>query len=281
MSSSAEIYNHALDMVKENRRRRIEGLHNSIPFTFSRFNRVIPGIQKSNYTLLSAGTGIGKSKFAKQAYCYDAVDFIMKRPESGVKLKIFWFALEESKQAFMHSMMVMWLYREKGVYCPIKNLKSMNFTNDNEDVIPEEYIHLLESDEAKEWAEKFLECVEVIDDIRHPTGVYSYVRSFCENNGRWTMKDKEFNISGEVVVKQVHDRFIPNDSELYCLVVIDHISLVSRDGEANVRIGLFFNGGVNHFKELPKSSNMTSGIYNELLREAKKEIPQQGILNFS
>ena len=229
MSSSAEIYNHALHVIKENRRRRTEGLHNSIPFTFSRFNRVIPGIQKSNYTLLSAGTGIGKSKFAKQAYCYDAVDFVIKNPESGVKLKIFWFALEESKEAFMHSMMVMWLYREKGIYCPIKNLKSMNFSDDNEDVIPQEYINMLESDEAQRWAQKFLKYIEVIDDIRHPTGIYSHIKEFCEENGQWSMKEKEFNIGKEIVVKEVHDRFIPNDPELYVLTVIDHISCVSTE----------------------------------------------------
>ena len=116
-------FKQALKVVKDNYNRRKTGGYNSIPFSLHKLNRVIPGLQRKNMTIISAGTGLGKSKLAKLLYVIEPFEFSRTHP--NIHLDIFYFALEESRINFIHSIMVYKLFKDYGLIVPIKKLKSI------------------------------------------------------------------------------------------------------------------------------------------------------------
>jgi len=57
------------------------------------------------------------------------------------------------------------------------------------------------------------------------------------------------------------------------------IFLKSRDGDSNIEVGLFFDGGCNHFEELPTSGQMRQQDYQRYLEKAGRG-PVQREINF-
>jgi hypothetical protein len=120
MSISGGIFNRALQTIKDNRQRRVEGGVNAIPFPMRRLSGIIPGIQRKNKTLVSAATGVGKSKLTKILYVIEPFEFVRTHPEMNIKLDLFYFALEESSENFIHSVMVYKLFKDHQKVVPIK-----------------------------------------------------------------------------------------------------------------------------------------------------------------
>lgn len=50
------------------------------------------------------------------------------------------------------------------------------------------------------------------------------------------------------------------------------IQLKARDGDPNTRIGLFFDGAVNHFEELPPAQMMTPALYDQYMRKVGRGV---------
>lgn len=359
------LYQRALGIIKQNLQRRLDGGFNSIPFELEKLNMYIPGLQRKNIAILSAASGVGKSKLAKVLYVIQPFEFMRNNPDMDIKLNIFYFALEESKENFIHSIMVYKLYKDHKLVIPIKKLKSIT----TGEIIEPNIIAKLEG--MKEWFEEFDRHIRIIDNIGKPSEMYKKVESYLLTVGHWVMKEKTLNLpTGRTVIKE-KDYFVFNHKQHYVQAVIDHISLVeneagmglretmnalaniyaiklrdkyecsitlvqqqaaasedkqynksgslvtakleptlntmgdsklvarsadeivalfapdrydlaqhrgydilqlqdhyrslqilkSRDGEANIRIGLFFDGGSNQFEELPKSKDMTTEDY--------------------
>ena len=183
MNDSAKIFDRALHQLKVNQQRRKEGKYNCIPTVFPRMEEYLPGIERKTYYIVTANSGVGKSKFTKFFFVMSAYEFAIRNPET--KFKMFYFCLEESKENFIHSLMCYKLYVDHGMVVPIKQLKSIlkspYLTDDQLEKIKKmkEYFHALENK------------IEIIDDIRHPTGIYYHVKNYAEKNGRWIMKTTE------------------------------------------------------------------------------------------
>ena len=88
--------------------------YNCIPLGFERFEDDLPGIIKENYTLVTASSGIGKSKFALAKYIITPFEFVTTQ-ETDIDVKIFAFLLEESKQKFYLSILSYLLFKKYGV----------------------------------------------------------------------------------------------------------------------------------------------------------------------
>lgn len=89
-----KVYLRAIQTLVENKHRRENGGYNCIPFGLDRFGKYIPGVQKKNYTLVTASSGVGKSKFVKQLYVLNPHEFVESHPEANMKLDILYFCLE-------------------------------------------------------------------------------------------------------------------------------------------------------------------------------------------
>lgn len=215
------IFRRSVEKIHRNAERVRRGLVNYIPFNLPRLEEWIPGIQKKNYTIITANSGVGKSKITKALYVINPVDYVIAHQETGIKLKIFYFCLEESKLAFMDSIICNKLHEFYGVRIPIKPLNSIGPI-----VLSEEHEELLGQPEMVEYFRKFEEIVEIIDDIKHPYFMYEHVERYMEAHGHWTKKTVPYYDKATKTHKdaEVNDYYVPDDPELYVEVITDHLA---------------------------------------------------------
>jgi len=143
----------------------------------------------------------------------------------NIRLKIFYFTLEMSKEEKMLAAFSNILYVKEGIRVAPKDLKSTKADN----ILSDDVIYLIAKYEK--YFKKIEEIVEFIDDIRNPTGIFKFVEQYALMNGTYHKKTVQFvnNKTGEKYNKKVNDYYEPNDSEEYVMVIIDHISLISTE----------------------------------------------------
>jgi replicative DNA helicase len=229
---SSKLYERAIEKMSFNRDKAINGGVNSIPSSFERFSRYWNGVEKGKYYIVTASSGVGKSKLAKKLFVFDLVDKIIENPDWGIDLHIKYYCLEESKVNFIQSLMSYKMYYKDRQRTSVTQMNSIG------DIVSEKTIST-----AKEWSsywEKFEQMVEVVDDIRHPTGIFKHTEDWLLKNGEWTMTQREFtdNETGEVYTKEVKDYYIPNHPDRYVGVIVDHISLISTEKGDGVSMNL-------------------------------------------
>lgn len=145
----------------------------------------------------------------------------------NIRLKIYYFSLEMTKEEKMLSAFANILYIKEGIRLSPTDLKSTKADN----ILPENILRIIEK--YKPYFEKIEEIVEFIDDIRNPYGIYSVVRDYAVNNGKIHTRQIETK-PGEYIT--VEDYYEPNDPEEYVMVIIDHVGLISP--EKNYDTGL-------------------------------------------
>lgn len=151
-----------------------------------------------------------------------------------VKLKIFYFSLEMSKEEKMLQAFSNILYIEEGIRVEPKDLMSTK----KDKPLSNEIINLIEK--HKPYFQKIQEIVEFIDDIRNPTGIYNFMRDYANANGIQHKKTVEFvnNQTGEVVQQEIDDYYQPNNEEEYVMIIIDHISLIQPEKDSGRQMTL-------------------------------------------
>ena len=237
-------FNNIISGLEEKRNNRIEGKYNCIPFSdnFPRLSKFLPGIIKGVQYIVTANSGVGKTQLAKYLFVKTPYDFIKNHPESKLKLKILYFALEESKQEFINTMIVVYLAEKHGIFIDVLELESMYDS-------PLDSSILEKIKEGKEYFEDLFNSVDVIDSVSNPYGIYKYCREYSNNNGShyWTQlsnvddKDRKF-ITHEEYEKLTdltkrnwkYSHYVPNDENEYVIVLTDHISLLQPENNTTL-----------------------------------------------
>lgn len=208
---------------------------NCIPFDwFPKLKNVVPGIMKGTNIMVTAGTGVGKTQFTKANFIYEPIKWIKEHPESGIKIKILYFALEESKEEFMLTMISNRLYQKYKISIDVLTLQSMF-----EEGLPDHIIDKIE--ECREYFKDMDEYITIIDNVSNPTGVHKTVKNYSINHGTHyfynflTDKEKK-NCQGVKTLEEYNDyikkegwaysHYEPFDPDTYVLVVVDHFSLL-------------------------------------------------------
>lgn len=145
--------------------------------------------------------------------------------ELDIKLKIFYFTLEMSKEQKMLSAFSNILYVKEGIRIAPKDLRSTN------SLLSEETLEIISKYEK--YFKKIEEIVEFIDDIRNPTGIYKFMQKYAQLNGIQHKKvvKWEDNKTGEKYDREIDDYYEPNDPDEYVMTVIDHVSLITQEHE--------------------------------------------------
>lgn len=204
-----------LDKIKKNKDSEV----NCIPSKFNRYKEYFLGVIKSTKVLITASSGIGKSRFAKWAYMFTPFEFVKSHPELNIKLKIFYFSLEENKDKFIRSVISSELYRRFQLEISPRDLLSMNKENLK---IDDYVISCIE--ECEEYIEELLQTVEVIDYIRNAYGIYKYVRDYAAATGKFYLRGQEVDVNN---AGQSWDSYIPNDPDAYVIVITDPINILT------------------------------------------------------
>ena len=215
------LFDRTLQELIRNKTLREEGKDICIPSPFSRMGVEWPGIQKANYILVSANQKVGKTQISDYVFVYHPVDFVSTQ-NTNIKIKVFDFNLEMSAQSKIRQAIVHRIYMKTGQIFTTRQLDSI-YQNS---ILSDDLLRFIESD--RDWYENFLDKVTYIDDIRNPTGIYKYVRTFFESNGHYEYKKVLFtNDDGSQEEKELIDRYVPDDPDLFVIVKVDNINLLT------------------------------------------------------
>jgi hypothetical protein len=212
-----EQFDELLLKIQQRQERIKSGKMNCIPVPFERTSAFFPGIEKATYYLVTASSGVGKSKLTRFLFVYHVYKYIKDNPDIDIRVRMFYFSLEESKERFFLALISKWLLDNHNIHVSIKELLSIG---GKDCYLHDDIIGLIK--DAKEYFVDFNKFVTVHDEIRNPTGFYLKMMEYLLANGHWEYKT-EIRNDTEVKVK---DKYIPNNPELYVIGIVDHISLI-------------------------------------------------------
>jgi len=215
-------FDKALNKIKENKAKIESGGFNCIPFGLDRFEEYVPGILQGTITIISANSGIGKSQLTKNLYVRNPISFIKNNPDKNIKLKIFYFALEEREEEFYNFLIAARLKKQFNIIVDPKTLLSYK------NAVTEDTISKIE--ETRDYFKHYTDYVEVIDYIYKPYEIFKYVREYARNHGKFYFKGKEV----DPIKHTLFDTYVADDPDEYVLVVTDHISLLQEEQGMNL-----------------------------------------------
>ena len=163
--------------------------------------------------------------------------YAYKHPEQ-LKVKIFYYPLEETRENVMERFMCYLLYSlsEGKTRISPKDLRS----TDNDHPLPEYILDLLNSDDYTDML-KFFEDNIIFSSSTNATGVWKECRRYAEDHG--TIHTKKAKITevdeftGERKEKEVDafDYYEPEDPKEYRIIFYDHIGLTSTERGMDLR----------------------------------------------
>lgn len=216
------LFDSTLKKIKENKKIRLDGGYNAIPWKgLPGLTKVVPGIQKSKYYLVTANSKVGKTQIADYLFIYEPYEFVKKYKPDNINLKIKYFSLEMSKERKIMSILSYKIFKDKGIIISPDELLSVfedKILDDKIEAIIEEY---------RDYFMEFETTVEIIDNIRNPFGIFKYMSDYAEQNGTWTYKTIDWiNDKGEVEKRRVKDQYIENDPNSFTIVLIDNYNVM-------------------------------------------------------
>ena len=152
-----------LDELKDIKKAKDSGQIFCIPFSnYPKLASFVPGVVPGMIQMVTAGSGIGKTQVTKALYVREPLEYALKH---NINLKIFYFALEESEQEFIDTMICNFISSRCGIQMDLLTLqgyREKSLDQSSMDII----------DNHIEDIEKLLERVEIVDSVYNPTGIY-------------------------------------------------------------------------------------------------------------
>lgn len=212
------LFRSRLNSYKENKRRLETGGINCIPFKhhLPRLSQAVPGIMKEQFYCITSFSNVGKTPLAKFLFVKIPFYYFLK----GYDIKILYFALEESREQFLDSLIAAEL-NELGIAIDTDQLNSISNPIDNNTLTKVEQLEGLFT--------KLDKCLTVISHLKTPSEIYNYILKFAKTRGK-------FLLDGEPATDKF-DEYVPNNPNEFCIVVIDHINEMT-DGNKDKRIVL-------------------------------------------
>jgi hypothetical protein len=221
------IYDRVKELAIKNKKLREADKLVCIPFNkvLPRFSTLIPGIIKERYIIVTANSKVGKSKLTDFLFLYTPYKVLYEqyKGKSNIKLKIFYFTLELSKEKKIAELLAYKLYEDKKLNLDIQRINSMF----DDYILTDEVVGYME--EYNEWFKQFETIVEFIDDIRNPFGIYNHVRSYAESHGKYVKK----TIKIDKKDVEVEDYYIPDDPDEHVIIITDHVGLLTPEAKDN------------------------------------------------
>lgn len=209
-----------LDLIKANKAIRDAGGYNSIPFGIPSLDKHVPGIIPGVQYEVTASSGVGKTQLSKHLFVAQPYKFIKEHPETGLRIKILYFALEESIQEYMLTLTCARLKEVYGVVVQPMYLISMGQYH-----LDQETLNKVE--ECTEYFKELRNSIEVVDYISNPFGIFKYARAYARLNGKFYFRGTEVFPSDNNDV--MFDTYVPNDPKLIVIGIVDHISLLQSE----------------------------------------------------
>ena len=218
-----------LNNLEDRRQRVLRGDINCIPSPFKNFQQDFPGIEQGKMYLVSGAAKSGKSQLTSFLFLYNSVLYAYNHPEQ-VRLKIFYFPLEETPEKITIRFMCYLLYvlSDKEHKIRVSPMKLQSVSKGY--MVEPEILELLNSIEYRSILDFYEDHVFFCQE-RNPTGYWKVVNKYAHDHGtihkkKIIMENKEIGIPIE---KEVFDYYEPNDPDEYVITIYDHVSLCEQE----------------------------------------------------
>ena len=215
-----------LTNLRKRKEKIINGGINSIPSPFVRFSDDFIGIEQSSYYVVTSSTKGSKTQFSSFVFVFNTLLYAYHNPEK-VRVKIFYYPLEETPEDIMTRFMSYLLYILSGKKIKVSPTELKNTKNSNP--IDDNILDLLNTEEYSKIIQFFEDNV-IFSSSTNPTGVYTECRRYAEEHGTvYKRKQKIKNDLGETVEIEAFDHYEQSDPDEYRIIFYDHISLTSTE----------------------------------------------------
>lgn len=225
------LFNKTLNEIKYRKESLEKGIVNSIPYPFPDLNKIFPGIVPETQQMLTTVSGIGKSKFTRKVYVKTPFDYwVNNHNEKEIDLKVFYFSLEDSKERVLKYMIIAELFKKYGVRLNPMKLDSY-FEND---ILDNQTLGKIES--LNPYFENFFSKVDIIDNIRTPNGIFSYIKKYLLDPriGHYSLMNGE-KIDGhkvkEYIDNKIEIKYQSTHLNRFVIVIIDNLQNIEPDKE--------------------------------------------------
>lgn len=226
----SSIVDRTIEFFKTRREKLISGGINSIPSPFVRFQNDFLGIEQGKYYVVTSSTKGAKTQFASFIFLYTPILYAYEHPKQ-VRLKIFYYPLEESKESIVARFMSYLLFIKSGIRISPLDLESSN----NSKILDQNIITLLESPEYQDIL-RFFEKTVIFSTATNPSGVWFDCKKYALEHGKVVTKKQ--NIKGELgetLEVDAFDYYTPDDPDEYRIIFYDHVSLTSSENGMNLK----------------------------------------------
>lgn len=194
-----------------------EGKYTIIPFALKRFRDFIPGLIHGDQLIITANTGLGKSRFMRKICVKDPIKFA---EQTGIKLKIFLNSLEETVEKVQSTFVASALYELYGIDMDYYTLNHYCSVSDMPD--DDTWVKVKEAEKhVKDSINKYLEVIH----ISNAYGIYKHVRDWLAANGTFSYQGKP------VTVGQQWDHYEYNDPNTFVIVITDTVNKMQPESE--------------------------------------------------
>lgn len=244
------IFNRVKEDLLSNKKKREAGKYTSIPWIdLPKLTNILAGIEREKYTIITASPKVGKTQITDFLYLYQPYKFVTQ-VKSNVKLKIFYFSLEISKEQKIRQVIAHKLF-EEGIRLSPQKMRSVF----QDYILPDDVLRTIDS--YQDYFEKFENTVTFIDNVRNSYGIYKTIRDYAEKNGNYFDKNGELLPMQEIQSnRDAHslriNHYIPNNPDEYVIVITDHLSLMTPqkdEGTVHAAINNFSSSYCLHMRD--------------------------------
>ena len=216
-----------LGNLKRRKEKLLNGGINSIPSPFLRFSDDFIGVEQAKYYVVTSTTKGAKTQFASFVFVFQTILYAYHHPEQ-LRLKIFYYPLEETPEDIMTRFMSFLLYNLSGGKIRIAPIDLLSTKNDRP--VDDSILELLDSGDYAKILDFFEEHV-IFSASTNPTGVYMECREYAESHGKvYTKRQKvKDEFTGETREIDAFDHYEQDDPDEYRIIFFDHVSLTSNE----------------------------------------------------
>lgn len=216
-----------LGNLKRRRDKLLNGGINSIPSPFVRFSDDFIGVEQGKYYVVTSTTKGAKTQFASFVFVFQTILYAYHHPEQ-LRLKIFYYPLEETPDDIMTRFMSFLLYNLSGGKIRIAPVDLQSTKNYRP--VDNEILELLNSGEYAKILDFFEEHV-IFSSSTNPTGVFVECKEYAEEHGTVFKKKQKVKdeFTGETKEIDAFDHYEQDDPDEYRIIFFDHVSLTSTE----------------------------------------------------
>jgi len=210
------------ELLEEDIEKGIRGENKGIPTGFKTIDANINGIQKSIYTLVGGFAGSGKTSYVDLAYVLNPYNFWMENKET-TKIKIHWIynSMERNTKYKLAKWTCLRLFQTDKIIMDVPTM--LGWSGKKYEVT--EHIKQQIFKAGRYFDEMFSSgVITLVDGPQNPTGIFKRATEFALKNGK------------VIQVNEFTKRYIPNDENLYVIIVNDHIGRLTSEVNGGVRL---------------------------------------------